>query len=327
VPKVLVTGGAGYVGSHCSKAFAAAGWEVVVLDNLSRGWKEAVRWGPLVEADIADRPAVEAALDEHAPDLVAHFAAFAYVGESVEQPQLYYANNTAGTLKLLEAMRARNLGRLLFSSTCATYGHPLRLPIDEHHPQAPINPYGWSKFIVERMLEDYARAFGFSAIILRYFNAAGADPAGEIGERHEPETHAIPLAIQAGLTGDSAFRVFGTDFDTRDGSAIRDYIHVSDLADAHVLAAQRLMRTDGVEVYNLGTGTGTSVLELAQAVSRATGDRLKIERGPRRPGDPAALVSAADRARQVLGWRPERSSIETIVRTAVDWQRGRSALL
>jgi len=325
MPKVLVTGGAGYVGSHCSKAFAEAGWDVVVLDNLSRGWAEAVRWGPLVEADIADRPAVEAALDEHAPDLVAHFAAYAYVGESVEQPQLYYANNTAGTLNLLEAMRARKLGRLLFSSTCATYGHPVRLPINEDHPQAPINPYGWSKFIIERMLEDYARAFGFSAAILRYFNAAGADPEGEIGERHEPETHAIPLAIQAGLAENGVFRVFGTDFDTRDGSAIRDYIHVSDLADAHVLAAQRLMSTHGVEVYNLGTGTGTSVLELAQAVSRATGDRLRIECAPRRPGDPAALVSAADRAGEILGWRPQRSSIETIVRTAVDWERSRSA--
>lgn len=323
MPKVLVTGGAGYVGSHCSKAFAAAGWEVVVLDNLSRGWADAVRWGPLVEADIADRLAVEAALDQYTPDLVAHFAAFAYVGESVEQPQLYYANNTAGTLHLLEAMRARNLRRLLFSSTCATYGHPVRLPIDEDHPQAPINPYGWSKFIIERMLEDYARAFGFSAAILRYFNAAGADPEGEIGERHEPETHAIPLAIQAGLAPVGAFHVFGTDFETRDGSAIRDYIHVSDLADAHVLAAQRLLKTDGVDVYNLGTGTGTSVLELAQAVSRATGGQLQIEHGPRRHGDPAALVSSADRARQILGWRAERSSIDFIVRTAVHWQRVR----
>lgn len=323
---VLVTGGAGYVGSHCCKAFAAAGWNVVVLDNLSRGWRDAVRWGPLVEADIADADAVRRAIDTYRPDLVAHFAAYAYVGESVERPELYYANNSAGTLALLEAMRASGLTRILFSSTCASYGHPVRVPIDESHPQSPINPYGWSKFIIERMLEDYALAHGFSSVALRYFNAAGCDPDGEIGERHEPETHAIPLAIAAALGSDARFCVNGTDFDTPDGSAVRDYIHVCDLASAHVLAGDRLVAGRGgrAEVFNLGTGVGTSVLELVAAVDRATGGVMSVAHGPRRPGDPAALVASAAKARDLLGWEPRLSDIDTIVRTALAWQqRGR----
>ncbi|WP_347302925.1 UDP-glucose 4-epimerase GalE [Croceibacterium sp. TMG7-5b_MA50] len=320
---VLVTGGAGYVGSHCCKAFAAAGWNVVTLDNLSRGWRDAVKWGPLVEADIADRDAVGAAIDRYAPDLVAHFAAYAYVGESVEQPDLYYSNNTAGTLALLETMRAKGVARILFSSTCATYGNPVRLPIDEDHPQAPINPYGWSKFIIERMLEDYCQAYGFSSTILRYFNAAGCDPDGEIGERHEPEPHAIPLAIAAALKEGGVFRVNGTAFDTRDGSAIRDYIHVADLADAHVLAAEKLLDATGVEIFNLGTGTGTSVLELADTVNRATGGGLQVVHAPPRPGDPAMLVASAARAQAKLGWMPSRSSIDFIVETALRWQQSR----
>lgn len=317
---VLVTGGAGYVGSHACKAFARAGWQVVALDNLARGWPEAVRWGPLVVGDIADAACVQAALDQYRPDVVAHFAAYAYVGESVEQPDIYYRNNSVGTLNLLDVLRRSPCRRVIFSSTCASYGHPVRLPIDETHPQAPINPYGWSKFIIERMLEDYAVAYGLTSTSLRYFNAAGCDPEGEIGERHEPETHAIPLAIAAAVQG-GVFRVNGTDFDTRDGSAVRDYIHVSDLADAHVLAAERLLSTQGAQVFNLGTGTGISVLELVAAVERATGRRLHVEYGPRRPGDPATLVAAADKARHELGWKPSRSDIDTIVETALAWQR------
>jgi UDP-arabinose 4-epimerase len=327
MPTVLVTGGAGYVGSHGCKAFAADGWEVVVLDDLSRGHREAVRWGPLVEARIDDAAAVGDALARFRPDLVAHFAAFAYVGESVERPDLYYRNNTAATLALLEAMRASDCRRLLFSSTCASYGHPTYLPIDEQHPQAPVNPYGWSKFVVERMLEDYAAAFGFSTTALRYFNAAGCDPDGEIGEDHEPETHAIPLAIAAALDRTGAFCVHGTDYDTRDGSAVRDYIHVSDLADAHVLAGARLLDAGpGAEVFNLGTGRGTTVLEIADAVSRATGGDMAVTRGPRRPGDPAALVASAAKAQAVLGWEPRRSSIDEIVGSALRWQRHRRGL-
>lgn len=322
---VLVTGGAGYVGSHACKAFARAGWQVVTLDNLSRGWRDAVRWGPLVVGDIADAACVQAALDQYRPDVVAHFAAYAYVGESVERPDIYYRNNSVGTLNLLDVLRHSPCRRVIFSSTCASYGHPVRLPIDETHPQAPINPYGWSKFIIERMLEDYAAAYGLASISLRYFNAAGCDPEGEIGERHEPETHAIPLAIAAAVQG-GTFRVNGTDFDTRDGSAVRDYIHVSDLADAHVLAAERLLTAQGAQVFNLGTGTGTSVLELVAAVERATGSRLQVEYGPRRPGDPATLVASADKARSELRWNPSRSHIDTIVETALAWQRAGAAL-
>jgi len=318
---VLVTGGAGYVGSHCCKAFAAAGWKVVTLDNLSRGWREAVRWGPLIEGDIADRQLVGCVIDDCRPDIVAHFAAYAYVGESVERPDIYYANNSAGTLALLDAMRAHGAKRMLFSSSCATYGHPIQLPISEDHPQQPVNPYGWSKLIVERMLDDYAHAYGFSATALRYFNAAGCDADGEIGERHEPETHVIPLAIEAALDPDGEFRIFGTDFDTRDGTAIRDFIHVSDLADAHVLAGERLLQLEGADAFNLGTGTGTSVLEIADAVERAIGRRLRRSTWPRRPGDPAALVASAARATAVLGWRPVRSEIGAIVDTALAWQR------
>lgn len=324
MPTVIVTGGAGYVGSHCCKAFASAGWKVVVIDDLSRGHEDAVQWGPLIRTRIDDVDMVTAALHDHRPDLVAHFAAYAYVGESVERPDLYYLNNSSATLSLLETMRNNGCSRLLFSSTCASYGHPVYLPIDESHPQAPINPYGWSKFIIERMLEDYARAYGMNSIALRYFNAAGCDPDGEIGENHDPETHAIPLAIAAALDESGTFFVNGTDYDTRDGSAVRDYIHVSDLADAHVRAGVRLLEhAEGAEAINLGTGQGTTVLEIADAVARATGGTLKVARGARRPGDPAVLVAAADKARALLGWTPERSDIDTIVQTALRWERTR----
>jgi UDP-arabinose 4-epimerase len=317
----LVTGGAGYVGSHCCKAFANAGWEVVTLDNLSRGWRSAVRWGPLVEGNIADEAVVRSAIDTYAPDIVVHCAAYAYVGESVTQPDIYYGNNTVGTFALLEAMRKADARKIIFSSTCASYGHPVRLPIDEDHPQAPINPYGWSKMMIERMLEDYSHAYGFSSIALRYFNAAGCDPDGEIGERHEPETHAIPLAVAAALNGTEGFTVNGTDFDTPDGSGIRDYIHVADLADAHVLAGERLLSGNGHTVYNLGTGVGTSVFELIAAIEEAVGAKMPLTHGPRRPGDPAMLVASAAKAKRELGWNPTRSSIDTIVRTALAWQK------
>ena len=317
---VLVTGGAGYVGSHCAKAFAEAGWRVVTLDNLSRGWREAVRWGPLVECDIADSARVQAAMEQHRPDLVAHFAAYAYVGESVTDPGLYYLNNSAATLALLDAMRAAKIGAMLFSSTCASYGAPAYLPIDEAHPQNPINPYGWSKFIIERMLADYGRAYGLSSVSLRYFNAAGCDPGGEIGERHEPETHAIPLAIEAARRPEQPFTVLGTDFDTRDGSAIRDYVHVNDLAQAHVMAGEMLIARKGSHIFNLGTGVGTSVLELVDAVGRAAGGPVALRHGPRRPGDPACLVASYEKAERELGWRPRCSDIDFIVRTALAWR-------
>jgi UDP-arabinose 4-epimerase len=316
---VLVTGGAGYVGSHCCKAFAESGWSVIVYDNLSRGWRDAVKWGPIVEGDISDAAAVAAALHQYRPDVVAHFAAYAYVGESVEHPELYYRNNSFGTLVLLEEMLKVGVDKLIFSSTCASYGVPIRSPIDEMHPQSPINPYGWSKFIIERMVDDLSVAHGLNAVVLRYFNAAGCDPDGEIGERHEPETHVIPLAIEAAVKPGRIFTINGADFDTRDGTAERDYIHVTDLARAHVLAAEKLLRDAGVHVYNLGTGTGTTVKELVDAVSRVSGTRLPVVYGPRRAGDPPALVAAAGKAEQELGWVSNQSGIDRIVETALAW--------
>jgi len=318
---VLVTGGAGYVGSHCCKAFARAGWSVVAFDNLSRGWRDAVKWGPLIEGDITNAGEIAAALHRHRPDVVAHFAAYAYVGESVERPELYYRNNSFGTLVLLEEMRKAGIDRLIFSSTCATYGIPMRTPIDEEHPQAPINPYGWSKFIIERMIEGFSRAHGVSAVILRYFNAAGCDADGEIGEHHEPETHVIPLAIEAALKQDRTFTVNGSTFDTRDGTAVRDYVHVDDLARAHVLAAEKLLGERGVHVYNLGTGIGTTVRELVEAVSHVSGSELRINYGPPRPGDPPILVAAPGKAERELGWIAHQSDISRIVETAFNWYR------
>ncbi|MFB2563167.1 UDP-glucose 4-epimerase GalE [Rhizobium sp. IMFF44] len=320
---VLVTGGAGYIGSHCCKAFAEAGWSVVTYDNLSRGWRDAVKWGPLVEGDIADAETVAATLRQYRPDVVAHFAAYAYVGESVEFPELYYRNNTFGTLVLIEEMLKAGINRLIFSSTCASYGIPIRTPIDETHPQWPINPYGWSKFMIERMVEDFSRARGLNAVMLRYFNAAGCDPDGEIGERHEPETHVVPLAIEAAIRPGRTFTINGTDFDTRDGTAIRDYIHVSDLAQAHVLGGEKLLRDEGVHIYNLGTGNGTTVRELVDAVSRISRRGLPVAYGPRRAGDPPALVAAADKAERELGWVPRHSGINRIIETALAWYRRR----
>jgi UDP-arabinose 4-epimerase len=291
---VFVTGGAGYVGSHCCKAFAEAGWNVVVYDNLSRGHSGAVRWGRLIEGDLLDRDALGQALHDSRPDLVAHFAAFAYVGESVDDPGLYYRNNSVGSLNLIDALRDAGSSALLFSSTCATYGLPTQVPIDENHPQSPINPYGWSKLIVEQMLRDYDRAYGLRSVALRYFNAAGCDADGELGEHHDPETHAVPLAIAAALPGGAAFTVLGTDFDTPDGSGIRDYIHVTDLAQAHLLAGEFLLEHPGNHVFNLGTGTGTSVLELLASVERAVGRAPDATFGARRIGDPALLIAAAE---------------------------------
>ncbi|TGQ47745.1 UDP-glucose 4-epimerase GalE [Mesorhizobium sp. M00.F.Ca.ET.216.01.1.1] len=320
---VLVTGGAGYIGSHCCKAFTQSGWSVVTYDNLSRGWRDAVKWGPLVEGDISDAAAVAAALHQYRPDVVAHFAAYAYVGESVERPELYYRNNSFGTLVLLEEMLKAGVDKLIFSSTCASYGVPVRSPIDEMHPQSPINPYGWSKFIIERMVDDLSSAHGLNAVVLRYFNAAGCDPDGEIGERHDPETHVIPLAIEAALQPGRTFTINGTDFDTRDGTAVRDYVHVANLARAHVLAGEKLLREKGVHTYNLGTGTGTTVKELVDAVSRASGTHLPVVYGPRRAGDPPALVAAAGKASRELGWVPGQSGIDRIVETALAWYRSR----
>ncbi|MGD2131565.1 MAG: UDP-glucose 4-epimerase GalE [Maricaulaceae bacterium] len=319
--KVMVTGGAGYVGSHACKALAAGGHDVVVFDNLDRGHREFVQWGELIEGDLCDGPAIAAALERVRPDAVIHFAALAYVGESVENPSLYYRNNVVGTLNLLEAMRAAGVNKLVFSSTCATYGEPESVPISEDHPQAPINPYGASKLMVERILKDYDNAHGVRSVALRYFNAAGADPEGQIGEWHEPETHLIPLAIDAAIHNPTAIKVFGTDYPTPDGTAIRDYIHVVDLADAHVRALDYLNAGGRTDAFNLGTGTGTSVMEILNAVEEVSGVRLKPQLGPRRAGDPPRLVAEASKAKSALGWTPARSDIGQIIADAWAWHR------
>lgn len=317
--KIFVTGGAGYVGSHCCKAFAEAGWDVVVYDNLSRGWPDFVRWGPLIQGDILNQRELTEAMHAVRPDAVAHFAAFAYVGESVEQPNIYYRNNFVGAMNLVDAMLEANVGRLIFSSTCATYGIPPSLPVNEASPQSPVNPYGWSKLMTEKLLADYARAYAFEYVALRYFNAAGADPAGEVGERHVPETHAIPLALKGAVDGDFTFKIMGTDYDTPDGTAVRDYIHVTDLAQAHKLAVEYLAAGNPSAAVNLGTGQGVSVAELAAAIERVTGKAVRRENVVRRAGDPPALVADPRKAQQLLGWRPGHSDIDTIVSTAYQW--------
>ena len=319
---IFVTGGAGYVGSHCCKAFARAGWRVVVYDRLYRGWRDLARFGELVEGDILDLPRLMAAMRDAAPEVVAHFAALTYVGESVEDPARYYQNNSTGTWNILQAMREAGCGKIIFSSTAATYGEPQEIPMPETHRQLPINPYGWSKLIVERMLHDYAAAYGMRYAALRYFNAAGADPEGEVGERHDPETHVIPLAIRGTLSDDYAFTIFGDDFPTRDGTCVRDYVHVSDLAEAHRLAAEHLAGGGEGGAFNLGTGAGTTVKEIADAVEAVSGRPLRRVVGPRRAGDPPVLVASNARAREVLGWEPTRSDIASILRDAWAWHTG-----
>ena len=321
---VLVPGGAGYIGSHTCKALSAAGYVPVTLDNLVYGHRDAVRWGPLVEADLGDRRKLERALREHRISAVVHFAAYAYVGESMADPGRYFHNNVTCSLNLLDAMHATGVRRLVFSSTCATYGIPDTVPhapISEDTPQRPVNPYGESKLMVERAMHWHGQAHGLKGIALRYFNAAGADAAGELGERHDPETHLIPLAIDAALGLAPALKVMGTDYDTPDGTAVRDYIHVTDLADAHVRALAYLEQGGASAALNLGTGHGHSVRDVIAMVERVTGLKVPRTDAPRRAGDPPALVAAPGRAKALLGWQPTWSDLETIVRTATAWHR------
>jgi UDP-arabinose 4-epimerase len=317
---ILVTGGAGYIGSHACKALAKAGYTPIAFDNLVYGHKWAVKWGPLEIGDIADRKRLDAVIEQYQPEAVMHFAAYAYVGESVENPGKYYRNNVSGTLTLIEAMRDHGIDKLIFSSTCATYGIPEQVPITEDHPQKPINPYGMSKLMIEQILQDFDHAHGLRSISLRYFNAAGADPDGEIGESHDPETHLIPLVLDAAAGIRPVITVFGDDYDTPDGTCIRDYIHVSDLADAHLLALQALESGAGTIAYNLGNGIGFSVREVIQAVERVTRRAVPFEIGPRREGDPSHLVGDAGLAQRELGWRPFQYDLERIVSTASNFQ-------
>jgi UDP-arabinose 4-epimerase len=318
-PSVLVTGGAGYIGSHACKALAQAGYTPVTLDNLVNGHRSAVRWGPFVRGELADEPLVRRVLREHRIQAVMHFAGFGYVGESMQAPGKYFSNNVCGTIALLNAMRAENAKCLVFSSTCATYGIPQVVPIDEDHPQLPVNPYGESKLFVERALGWFHAAHGLRYATLRYFNAAGADADLDTGEDHEPETHLIPLAIDAALGSRPPVSIFGTDYDTPDGTAIRDYIHVTDLAAAHVLALRRLLSGAASMQVNLGTGCGHSVREVIRAIEEVSGRQVPVREAPRRPGDPPVLVAACGRASRLLGWTPVHSDLANIVATAWRW--------
>ena len=322
--RVLVTGGAGYIGSHTAKALARAGYEPVVLDNFSTGHRWAAQWGNLVEGDLENSELISRVLKEHSVKAVIHFAASLLVGESMTHPQKYFWNNVVNTLKLLDAMVAGGLKHIVFSSSAAVYGIPHVVPIPEDHPRRPINAYGETKDMMERALHWYGVAYGIRAVPLRYFNAAGADPDGEIGEDHQPETHLIPLVIEATLGRGPFVEVYGTDYATKDGTAVRDYIHVTDLADAHVLALRYLM--DGGEsiALNLGTGYGYSVREVIAAVERhSDGRTVPYRDAPRRAGDPTTLVANPEQARELLGWRPQLSDLDTIVQTAWKWHAKR----
>lgn len=317
---ILVVGGAGYIGSHMVWLLGQQGVQVVTLDNLSAGHRDAVLHGELRVGDMADRALLDEVLSERPFDAVMHFASFIQVGESVTDPAKYYQNNVANTLTLLGAMREHGVKHFVFSSTAAVFGNPIYSPIDEQHPQNPINPYGRSKWMIEQVLADYDRAYGLKSVCLRYFNAAGAHPDGLLGERHEPETHLVPLVLQAAAGRRPHITVFGRDYDTPDGTCVRDYIHVMDLAQAHWLALRYLAQGGATSVFNLGNGNGYSVQEVVDTASRVTGRAIAVQEGPRRAGDPARLVADAALARQVLGWQPQYNDLGTIIQDAWQWE-------
>ncbi|MDH4440895.1 MAG: UDP-glucose 4-epimerase GalE [Rhizobium sp.] len=316
--KILVTGGAGYIGSHTCLALATKGYVPVVYDNFSSGHREFVKWGPVEEGDIRDRARLHEVLALHKPVAVLHFAGLIEVGQSFQEPEAFYDINVCGSLALLQAMMEADIRAFVFSSTCATYGTPTYMPLDEAHPQAPINPYGRTKHIVEQALRDFDLCKRMRSVMLRYFNAAGADAEGRIGEWHTPETHAVPLLIEAALGRRAGFSIFGDDYDTRDGTCIRDYVHVTDLADAHVRAVEYLLDGGETVAINLGTGTGTSVKELIDAVETVSGRPLPVTQAARRAGDPPLLVASNETARSLLGWEPEHA-IGDIIRSAWTW--------
>lgn len=316
---ILITGGAGYIGSHINKMLAQKGYETVVFDNLVYGHREAVKWGVLEIGDLADEKRLDEIFKKYPIESVFHFAAYAYVGESVTEPSKYYNNNVANTLHLLDAMKKHDIKHIVFSSTCATYGVLQQMPVTEEMEQKPINPYGASKLMIERILSDYHKAYGLNYCCLRYFNAAGADPDGEIGESHDPETHLIPL-ILAAAAGDREFiKVFGTDYPTRDGSCIRDYIHVTDLADAHLRAMDYLKKGGESTCMNLGNCVGSTVLEVIEVARKVTGREIPMVLDNRRPGDPPILEGSAKKAEQLLGWKPKYGEIQVILEHAWKW--------
>lgn len=318
--RILVTGGAGYIGSHVCKRLAEAGMQPIVYDNLSTGHRWAVKWGPLIEGDLADKTRLMALFDRIRLDAVIHLAARAYVGESVSDPARYYSNNYVGTLNLLECMRAAQVNSIVYASSCSTYGIQTETPIPEDAIQRPVNPYGESKYFAEQTLAWYAKSYGLRFVTLRFFNVAGADAEAEIGEVHIPETHLIPLAIQAALGRSGVLEVFGNDYRTNDGTAIRDYIHVSDVSDALVSALRYSIDGHGCVTLNLGSGTGHSVTEVVRAVERETGQGVPVCFAPRRSGDPPVLVADVTRARELLGWSPARSTLDNIVTDAIAWE-------
>lgn len=325
-PTILVTGGAGYIGSHAVLALKAKGYDVVILDNLVYGHRDIVEnnlKAELINGDTRDRALLDQLFQTRPISAVMHFAAYAYVGESVSNPAKYYHNNVVGTLTLLEAMQQAGVNKFVFSSTCATYGIPESFPISETHPQYPINPYGASKLMVERILQDFDPAYQLKSVIFRYFNAAGADPQGRTGEDHQPETHLIPLILLTALGKRNAIKIFGTDYPTRDGTCIRDYIHVTDLAQAHVLGLEYLLDGGASEIFNLGNGNGFTVREMIATAKAVTQQDFTVEETARRPGDPAMLVGSSDKARQILNWKPEYADLEQIIAHAWQWHQKR----
>lgn len=325
-PTILVTGGAGYIGSHAVLALKRAGYGVVVLDNLVYGHRdliEKVSQVELIVGDTNDRALLDELFNSHDIAAVMHFSAYAYVGESVTDPAKYYRNNVIGTLTLLEAMLAASVKQFVFSSTCATYGVPNTVPITEDHPQNPINPYGATKLMVERILADFDFAYGLKSVCFRYFNAAGADPTGLLGEDHGPETHLIPLVLMTALGKRESISIFGTDYPTPDGTCIRDYIHVTDLADAHLLGLEYLLQSGDTAVFNLGNGNGFSVKQVIDTAETVTGQHIKVVESERRPGDPPSLVGSSDKARKILGWKPQYPEMKDILTHAWKWHQHR----
>ncbi len=321
--KVLITGGAGYIGSHVVKALGEKGYDLLIVDNLSNGHREAVLYGKLAIGDIGDKEFIKKVVSEFAPDVVMHFSAFIEVGISVKEPLSFYKNNVIGTLNLLEVLIENKIDKFIFSSTAAVYGIPDNIPIPEEHRINPINPYGKTKAVIEKALEDFSRAYNFKYVSLRYFNASGADPSGKIGESHTPETHLIPLVLQTAKGEKETIRIYGTDYPTEDGTCIRDYIHVNDLADAHILAMEYLVKGGESDVFNCGYGYGYSVREVIETAKKITGKNFKVIEYKRREGDPPILVADSKKLKEKLNWKPKYDNLETIIKTAWNWELNR----
>jgi len=318
---ILIVGGAGYIGSHVNKLLSESGYETVILDNLSYGHEEAIKWGHFCKCDLANISDVNKIFEKYDITAVMHFSSFIEVGESVNNPQKYYYNNVVNTMNLLKVMLEHDVKKFIFSSTCATYGIPQKIPLTETHPQNPINPYGRTKLMVERILKDYDSAYGLKSVILRYFNASGADESGIIGENHNPESHLIPLILDAAIGKRENIKIFGTDYDTPDGTCIRDYIHVNDLASAHIQALEYLDEQNESNEFNLGNGKGFSVREVIESVKKVTGKEFNVVEAPRREGDPSVLIGSAKKAKDILNWDPKYTSIDDIVSTAWKWHK------